>query len=110
MPAALGSCAVAARKCECTRPPEGVSNAIMLFAEGETLRLDVPGVASLETDDLTGNLACSQTEGIMTKNLWLIASRAFVPPCIHWMSPNGPQLSDQSPGNTNTVVSDRPEP
>jgi hypothetical protein len=32
--------------------------------------------------------------------LWSIASRAFVPPCIHWMSPNGPQLSDQSPDDT----------
>jgi hypothetical protein len=100
MPVGLGPCAIAAGKCECPRPrrPEGgISNAITFFAGGGTRRLDNPGGASLETDALTGNLACSLTEGIITKYLWLIASRAFVPPCIHWMSPNGPQLSDQPP-------------
>jgi hypothetical protein len=34
----------------------------------------------------------------MTKSSGLVASRAFVPPCIHWMSPNGLQLSDQPQG------------
>lgn len=38
---------------------------------------------------------------------WSITSRAFVPPCIHWMSPNGLRLSDQSPADTQTCQASR---